>query len=51
MKTLFMETTKIEPAQTVGEIQRILGLYGASYDRFEKADFKPLLEYKKEMRI
>jgi len=30
MKTLFMETTKIEPEQTVTEIQRILGKYGAS---------------------
>jgi hypothetical protein len=30
MKTLFMETTKIESAQTVGEIQRLLGQYGAS---------------------
>jgi hypothetical protein len=30
MKSLFMETTKIEPSQTVGEIQRILGQYGAS---------------------
>ncbi|MDD4980681.1 MAG: hypothetical protein PHC54_05385 [Candidatus Omnitrophica bacterium] len=29
MKTLFMETTKIEPEQTVAEIQRILGKYGA----------------------
>lgn len=28
-KTLFMETTKIGPEQTVGEIQRILGKYGA----------------------
>lgn len=30
MKTLFMETTRIEPSQTVGEIQRLLGQYGAS---------------------
>jgi len=30
MKTLFMETTRIEPSQTVGEIQKILGEYGAS---------------------
>jgi len=30
MKTLFMETTKIEPSQTVSEIQKILGKYGAS---------------------
>ncbi len=29
-KTLFMETTKIEPPQTVSEIQRILGQYGVS---------------------
>jgi hypothetical protein len=29
-KTLFMETTKIEPSQTVIEIQKILGKYGAS---------------------
>ena len=29
-KTLFMETTKINPDQTVGEIQGILGRYGAS---------------------
>lgn len=27
--TLYMETTKISPGQTVGEIQKILGLYGA----------------------
>lgn len=42
MKTIFMETTKIEPSQTVGEIQRILGEYGASairtdYDNGEVA--------------
>jgi hypothetical protein len=30
MKKLFMETTKIPASQTVGEIQRILGEYGAS---------------------
>jgi len=30
MKSLFMETTQIDPSQTVGEIQRILGQYGAS---------------------
>jgi hypothetical protein len=29
-KTLFMETTKIDPSQTVGQIQQILGEYGAS---------------------
>jgi len=29
-KTLFMETTHIETAQTVGEIQRLLGNCGAS---------------------
>ena len=29
-KSLFMETTRIEPSQTVGEIQKILGEYGAS---------------------
>ena len=29
MKTLFMETTKIEPEQTVAQIQRVLGQYGA----------------------
>ncbi len=39
-KTLFMETTKIEPGQTVGEIQRVLGKYGAGailteYDKGE----------------
>ncbi len=28
MKTLFMETTKIEPEQTVTQIQRVLGQYG-----------------------
>ncbi len=27
---LFMETTKVETAKTVGEIQRILSLYGAT---------------------
>ena len=30
MKTIFMETTRIEPSQTVGEIQKLLGEYGAS---------------------
>jgi hypothetical protein len=35
MKTLFMETTRIEPAQTVGEIQRLLGEYGASAIRMD----------------
>lgn len=30
VKTLFMETTKIDAGQTVGEIQRILGGYGAT---------------------
>lgn len=40
MKTLFMETTKIEPEQTVAEIQRVLGKYGAcavmtEYDKGE----------------
>lgn len=29
-KTFFMETTTINPPQTVGEIQQILGQYGAS---------------------
>lgn len=29
-KTLFMETTKIEPSKTVFEIQRALGEYGAT---------------------
>jgi len=28
MNRLFMETTKIEPEQTVSEIQRVLGKYG-----------------------
>ena len=28
-ETLFMETTKISPSQTVSEIQRVLGRYGA----------------------
>lgn len=39
-KTLFMETTRIEPPQTVGEIQRILGQYGASAIRtdYEKGE-------------
>lgn len=27
--SLYMETTKISPGQTVGEIQKILGIYGA----------------------
>lgn len=27
--TLYMETTKISPGQTVGEIMKILGVYGA----------------------
>lgn len=30
-KTLFMETTQIAPAQTVGQLQKILGEYGASH--------------------
>lgn len=39
-KTLFMETTQVESSQTVGEIQRVLGKYGASailteYDKGE----------------
>jgi len=34
-KTLFMETTKILPSITVGEIQRILGEYGASAIRMD----------------
>src|SRR4030042_6685536 len=38
MKTLFMETTKIAPAQTVGEIQRLLGEYGASAIRTDYKD-------------
>ena len=29
-KTLFMETTEIETTKTVGEIQRVLSLYGAT---------------------
>ena len=35
MKSLFMETTKIEPSQTVGEIQKILGQYGAAAIRMD----------------
>jgi len=40
--TLFMETTKIDPEQTVTEIQRLLGKYGAGavmteYDKGEVA--------------
>ena len=35
MRTLYMETTKIEPDQTVAEIQGILGRYGAGKDRGE----------------
>jgi len=38
MKTLFMETTRIEPPQTVGEIQRLLGQYGASAIRTDYAN-------------
>ena len=40
MKTLFMETTRIESSQTVGEIQKILGKYGASAIRtdYEKGE-------------
>ena len=39
-KTLFMETTKIDPESTVAQIQRILGQYGAGavmteYDKGE----------------
>ncbi|MCX5713034.1 MAG: hypothetical protein NTY47_08305, partial [Candidatus Omnitrophica bacterium] len=40
MKTLFMETTKIEPQDTVAQIQRVLGQYGVGavmteYDKGE----------------
>ncbi len=40
MKTLFMETTKIESEQTVAQIQQVLGKYGANaimteYDKGE----------------
>ncbi len=40
MKTLFMETTHIESSQTVGDIQKILGKYGASAIRtdYEKGE-------------
>jgi len=31
MKFLFMETTKIVPAATVGQIQKLLGEHGASH--------------------
>ena len=39
-KTLFMETTKIEPEHTVAQIQKVLGKYGAGailteYDKGE----------------
>jgi len=38
MKKLFMETTKIATAQTVGEIQRLLREYGASAIRTDYKD-------------
>lgn len=40
MKTIFMETTRIEASQTVGEIQKLLGEYGASAIRtdYEKGE-------------
>jgi hypothetical protein len=37
-KTIFMETTKISPSITVGEIQKILGEYGASAIRMDYED-------------
>jgi hypothetical protein len=37
-KTLYMETTHIEASQTVGEIQRVLGQYGASAIRMDYDD-------------
>lgn len=37
-KTLFMETTKINPEQTVGEIQSVLGKYGAAGIQMEYQD-------------
>jgi len=36
--TLFMETTKIDPSQTVGEIQKVLGRYGAKSIQVEYED-------------
>lgn len=44
-KVIFMETTKIEPSQTVGEIQKILGHYGASAIRtdYEKGEVVSVL--------
>ena len=49
MKTLYMETTQIQTAQTVNEIQRILGLYGAAtiridYDHGEVASVSFLIQ-------
>lgn len=41
MKTLFMETTKIPVSQTVSEIQRILGQYGASAIMIEFENSEP----------
>lgn len=40
--TLYMETTKISPDQTVGEIQRLLGKYGAANVQleYEKGEVK-----------
>jgi hypothetical protein len=38
MKTLYMETTKIQTAQTVADIQKVLGLYGASAIRIDYED-------------
>jgi hypothetical protein len=38
MKTLFMESTKIDASQTVGEIQRVLGEYGAASVRMDYAN-------------
>ena len=37
-RSLFMETTKIESSQTVGEIQSILSKYGASSIRMDYED-------------
>lgn len=42
IKTLFMETTKIESEQTVAEVQRVLGRYGAGaiMTEYDKGDWK-----------
>jgi hypothetical protein len=44
MERLFMETTKIEAEQTVAEIKKILGKYGAGAVMTEQEVFMPYIQ-------